>query len=114
LSGWLIHVEAAADAFAAAPLFGVMLARAAGYPRLFRFFWAVNDLGGMAAAALKRHWLDASLFAAAGLLALLWDWWQRKGRKAAAQLGAKSRAVIAGLVDKLRGALEPVPEGVGA
>jgi hypothetical protein len=110
----VLHAEAAADAFAVAPVLGLALARATGCHWAFRFFWAVNDLGGMLAAVGTRHWLDASLFAAAGLLALLGDWWNRKGKRAAKTLGAKSQALIGRPAGKLGESPEPVPEGAGA
>lgn len=68
---------------------------------------------GLAATLAGRNWAAAG-FCAATLALLFGDWWKRCGRKIARVLGAKGRAVIAGLMEKLRGELEPAPEGVRA
>jgi hypothetical protein len=50
----------------------------------------------------------------AGLALELWDWWRnrrnRRRRRALAALGHKARAVIAGMVERVREAWQPVPE----
>jgi len=61
-------------------------------------------------SALGGAW-TAVIIAAAELLLLLRDWWNRKGRKVARQIGAKGRAVLAAVVAKAREAGTPLPEG---
>jgi hypothetical protein len=41
------------------------------------------------------------------------DWWDRKGKRAARELGLKSRARLAAVVEKAREAGSPLPEGAG-
>jgi len=42
------------------------------------------------------------------------DWWNKRGRKAARELGAKSRAALAAVVARAREAGTPLPQGVRA
>lgn len=67
-----------------------------------------------AECALAGSWFGAAWNAALLAVLLGWDFWDRKGKRAARSLGAKSRALVEGLAEKLRGALQPVPEGAGA
>ena len=55
--------------------------------------------------------LDEAGICAAVLAVLGRDWWKRKGRKAAGELGAKSRALVENLVERVREAGTPVPQG---
>ena len=63
---------------------------------------------------LVGHYWTAAGFCAATLILLLGNWWKRKGRKVARQLGEKSRAVLAAIVERAREAGTPVPQGVRA
>jgi len=67
-------------------------------------------VGGLAGGILSGRW-DEVAFCAAALAVLARDWWNRKGRKVARQLGAKGRAVLAAVVAKARDAGTPLPEG---
>lgn len=64
--------------------------------------------------ALAGAWFGAIWNVVLLVILLGHDWWNRRGRKAAKSLGARGRAVIAGLLARLRDAVEPVPEGVPA
>ena len=69
--------------------------------------------GGLTGGILSGEWGGAALCAAA-LAVLGRDWWNRKGRKVAKKLGAKSRAVLAAVVARAREAGTPLPEGARA
>lgn len=70
--------------------------------------------GGLLGGLLSGRW-DEVAFCAAALAVLARDWWNRKGRRAAKLVGAKSRAVLAAIVAKAREAgSPPVPEGARA
>lgn len=62
--------------------------------------------------ALEGAWFGAIWNVVLLAILLGHDWWNRRGRKVAKSLGARGRAVIAGLLERLRDAVEPVPEGV--
>lgn len=69
-------------------------------------------------AALERQWAGCAISGAVALLcALLWRRNRRKGKKAPRAYGAKSRALIAAMVARLRETarprrvLKPVPGG---
>jgi len=64
--------------------------------------------------ALERDWSDAAWETAVLAVILGADWWDRRGRKTAKQLGEKSRAVVAAIVAKAREAGTPLPEGAKA
>ena len=64
--------------------------------------------------ALAGSWFGAAWNAVLLVVLIAWDWRDRRGRKAARQLGAKSRALLAAVVAKAREAGTPLPEGVGA
>lgn len=70
-------------------------------------------VGGLAGGFLSGRW-DEAAFCAAALAVLGEDWWKRKGKRVAKALGERGRAVIAGLLEKVRDAGAPVPEGVRA
>ena len=98
----------------------------------------VAAYGAAASAATRKLWRQSRLIAASGSCFLLaecvlqgaWfgaasnavlvavllggDWWNRRGRKAARQLGAKSRAVLAAVIERAREAGTSLPEGVRA
>jgi hypothetical protein len=79
----------------------------------WRVFATVAFTSLTAECVIERIWLGVAVNGA--LLALLGvDWWNRRGKRAAKALGARGRAVIAGLLERLRDAVEPVPEGVRA
>ena len=106
------------------------------------FLWAAAMLAGLAAfrfLALGRHrewarygaltfalsallgvverdWSVAAFCAGIAILLLLWDWWNGGGRKAARQVGDKSRALLAAVIEKAReaGSPLPAPRGAGA
>lgn len=72
---------------------------------------AAAGLGSLVAeCAVERAWPGVALNGAL-LALLLGDWWRRKGKRVTRELGAKSRAVVAGLVQRAREAVVPVPEG---
>jgi len=66
--------------------------------------------------ALRRAWLDGGAEALILVLVLGPDWWNRRGRKVARAVGAKSRALLAAVVERAReaGSRSPVPEGARA
>ena len=64
--------------------------------------------------ALKGAWFGAVWNAVLVALILGTDWWNRRGRKAARQFGAKSRALVENLVERVREAGSPVPQGAAA
>jgi len=95
-----------------AALLGSAAALRTGRGREWRLL-AVAGLGLLAAeCALERAWFTVAWNAVLIAVILGTDWWNRKGRKAAKALGLKSRAVLAGLVEKAREAGAPLPEGV--
>lgn len=63
------------------------------------------------ADVLNRAWPWAAWNACVIAVLLGWDWWNRKGKRAAKALGAKSAALVAGLVERVREAGGAVPEG---
>jgi hypothetical protein len=75
-----------------------------------RLLWAAPAYG-LAVDLHLRDWAAAALAFAAVLILVAGDWWNRRGRKAARELGAKSRARVEALADALRDAGSPVPEG---
>lgn len=75
---------------------------------------ALTAVTGLVLSLRHGYWAGAG-FCAVTLALLLGDWWKRRGRKVAKALGLKSRAVIAGLVERAREAgPAPVPQGVRA
>ncbi len=68
---------------------------------------------GLAIGLLTGRLEDAGLSVAA-LAVLGWDWWNRKGKRVAKAVGAKSLAILAKVVEKARDAGTPVPQGVRA
>jgi hypothetical protein len=75
---------------------------------------AAAGLGSLVAeCAVERAWPGVALNGAL-LALLLGDWWKRRGLKVAKVLGERGRAVIAGLLEKVRDAGSPLPEGVRA
>jgi hypothetical protein len=76
-------------------------------------FVAGGASSGLACALLTGRPEDAALCGLA-LAVLAWDRWNRKGRRAAKALGEKSRALLDAVVERLREAELPVPEGAGA
>lgn len=80
--------------------------------------WLALGVGGNAAFALAdvldRAWPWAAWNACVIAVLLGWDWWNRKGKRAAKELGTKSAALVAGLVERVRDAGGAVPEGAGA
>lgn len=84
-------------------------ARLAGW----RPFTAGAAAGSLFAGILAGRWDEAG-FSAAALAVLAWDWWNRKGKRAAKAAGAKSRALLAAIVVKAREAGTPLPEGARA
>jgi len=75
---------------------------------------AATGLGSLVAVcAIERAWPGVALNGAL-LALLLGDWWRRKGKRIARELGAKGRAVLAAVVAKARDAGTPLPEGAGA
>lgn len=97
---------------------GLLLALAAGTARhgrlaLLRPFVTGSSAGGLFTGIVAGRWDEAG-FCAAALAVLGWDWWNRKGKRAAMALGEKSRAALAAVVEKAREAGTPLPEGAGA
>ena len=112
--------ELRVTAATAAVLWGVNLAAAAWFlygpwePAAGWFrFTAVTAAIGLASSLIAGYWAAAG-FCAVTLALLLGDWWRRKGKSVARQLGAKSRALLAAVVAKAREAGTPLPEGVRA
>jgi hypothetical protein len=68
--------------------------------------WLVSDL-------LYRDWFGVAVSAACLALVLGRDFWNKRGKRVARQLGAESRALVAGLVERVRETAAPVPEGAG-
>lgn len=79
----------------------------------WRLSMALVVLVGLAGALAVRNWPAAEVCAAT-LILLTRDWWNRRGRRAAKELGAKSRARIEGLVGRTREVLQPSPQRVPA
>jgi hypothetical protein len=100
-------------AWGAAALAGTVLAVRGRILPSWRWFFGGSAATALATSLLTGDWPEAALSAAA-LAVLGWDWWNRKGRRIAKALGARGRAVIAGLLERLRDAVEPVPEGATA
>lgn len=101
----------------AAVLAGALLSARGNWPLrpLFpwRTFFLSSALSEVAAGVLAGNWL----MGASGAVALAVfgrDFWNRRGRRAAKALGARGRAVIAGLVEKVREAGSSVPQGARA
>lgn len=80
--------------------------------------WRVLIVGGnglfLVADVLDRNWVGAAVSCALIAFLLGTDWWKRGGKKAAREIGAKSRAVLAAVIEKARDAGTPLPEGAGA
>lgn len=68
---------------------------------------------GLAFSLTFGYWLGAG-FCLVTLALLGADWWNRKGRRVAKAIGGRGRVVIAGLLEKVRDAGAPVPEGARA
>lgn len=110
-----------ANAVVAAAAFGWQLAGVAvalrgADPRFLAWFRPFAVTGASAAlviSLLNGYWLGAG-FCVVTLVMLFRDWWKRKGGRVAKLIGARGRAVIAGLLERLRDAVEPVPEGATA
>lgn len=88
----------------------------AGTPDVrWRRFGVLTAVTGLVASLIAGNWVAAG-FCVATLALLLRDWWRRRGRKVAKLVGAKSRAVLAAIVEKAREAGSPLPspEGVRA
>jgi hypothetical protein len=98
---------------------GVLLGMAVGIARPgsrlrgWRPFVTGAAAGCLVAPLLTGQWDEAGCGAAA-LAVLAWDWWNRKGKRVAKAIGAKSRAVLAAVVEKWREAGTPVPQGARA
>lgn len=80
--------------------------------------WQAYTVTANAAAAcaflLEGTWQAAVLPAAIVAWVTGRDWWNRRGKRAARALGAKARAVRDGMLEKLREAGSPGPQGVRA
>jgi hypothetical protein len=98
---------------------GVILGMAVGIARPgsrlrgWRPFVTGAAAGCLLAGLLTGRWDEAG-YSAAALAVLAWDWWNRKGKRVAKAIGAKSRAVLAAVVERAREAGTPVPQGVRA
>lgn len=98
---------------------GVLLGMAVGIARPgsrlrgWRPFVTGAAGGCLVAGLLTGQWGEAG-FGAAAIAVLAWDLRNRKGKRAAKAIGAKSRAVLAAVVEKWREAGTPVPQGVRA
>lgn len=68
---------------------------------------------GLAFSLTFGYWLGAG-FCLVTLALLLGDWRKRDGRRVAKVVGERGQAVIAGLLEKVRDAGSPVPEGARA
>lgn len=105
-----------ATLYGLAALSGALAARAVmcGRTREWRAL-TVAGLGlVMAAGVLLGQWLNVAVLAVAIAIVLGSDWRNRRGRKVAKAIGERGRAVIAGLVEKVRDAGPPLPEGARA
>jgi hypothetical protein len=90
-----------------------LLARNQDFPERMKQFTAAGAVTGLAESVFDGYWAAAGF--CAGTLALLaCDWWKRKGRRVARELGAKSLARLAAVVEKAREAGTLLPEGAGA
>lgn len=80
--------------------------------------WRLLSAAGMGLVlvedALSGAWPGVAMSAAMIAVILGSDWWNRRGRKVAKVIGERGRAVIAGLVEKVRDAGSPLPEGARA
>lgn len=74
---------------------------------------ALTATAGLIGSLRYGYWAGAG-FCAGTLVLLACDWWNRRGRKAARKLGEKSRAALAAIVERMREAGKPVPQGVRA
>lgn len=99
---------------AAAALFGSTWALWTRRMRLWRLL-AVAGLGMLLTVCLlEQAWFGATWNAVLIAVILGEDWWKRKGKRAAKAAGAKSRALVENLVERVRGAVSPVPQGARA
>jgi hypothetical protein len=72
---------------------------------------AASVVCSLVADLMIREWLLAAAIAVCSVIVFGRDWWDRRGRKAAREFGAKSRARVAALADALRDLGSPAPEG---
>jgi hypothetical protein len=89
----------------------VMFARR-GHDLTWRMVAAGANVLWMASDVMNRDWFGVAISAACIAFLLGRDFWKR-GKRAARQLGEKSRAVVAGLVERMRESA-PVPQGARA
>ena len=75
-----------------------------------RWQWVITATG-LVIEVLLRGWAAAAVTGGALVAIIGSDWWNRRGRKAARDLGAKSRARVGALLGALRDLGQPVPEG---
>lgn len=114
-----VNVLYALLSFGSAPALVLVLRLRSGHPvRELYMPWALGAGGWALYELLVMHFpASAAGNGASALLALLlWlrDRWKGKGRKAARVIGAKSRAVLGRLRERMRDAGAPVPQGVRA
>lgn len=104
--GLVLHAESLVLAFGVAPGFTYAISR--NDPRwLFTALWVTAEAGGAVSALLGGDRADVVIYAAGALVALLWDWWRRNGKRVRKWLGAKTQALINGLAGKMRDAVRP-------
>jgi hypothetical protein len=91
-------------------------ARATGREREWKLLTSAGIGLLLLGCLLHRAWFAAGVQALILALVLGPDWWNRRGRKAARTVGAKSRALLAAVVERAReaGSRSPVPEGARA
>jgi len=76
----------------------------------FRLGWFSGGAGGALGYIAGRAWVPALLCAANALIAALAWWWRRRKRRRAARLiGARSRALLAAVVARMRETAKPRP-----
>ena len=79
--------------------------------RLHSLMTAGFPLGALIGDLTTGQWPGAGIAGACLLVILGRGWWNKRGGKAARELGAKSRARVEALVGALRDLGQPVPEG---
>ena len=112
-----------ATGFGSPPVIGYTLSRILPHARArFYFLWSTSALGGMLGSWLPPSAPVQSASNGASLLLAAFCWWlsRRRRKRAPKAMGAKSRALIAAMVAKVRESakprpvLKPVPGGSGA
>jgi hypothetical protein len=80
-------------------------------PVRWRVLTIAANVAWIASDVMTRDWFGVAIGAACIAFILGRDFWNKRGRKTAKVIGDKSRAVIAGMREKMRESA-PVPQGV--